>query len=353
MVFRYGEYSDHLNKFNGIALRAITAGGGAYADTESTDAYDWAAWELYIATSQVGGVDGEEARRYLSRLGELAAPSQGDAFTITAVPHAESLSWKHTKNLGVMSLLVNGRNTDIVQKTKDAIGLDITPPMNGLKVWAFGTGDTDMQAALKKIAASAFGVPHTQNEPFNWASNADIANIGGILAFASKVGASGTTAAERAQFTAGARRTASYLFGNNPLGKSYVTGYGSNPVRNPHHRFWAKHADIAYPPAPPGMLVGGPNGKWEGSVLSAQAVDGNWRWTWLEDNVVKGDKGADSFMRSIMPTCNAHEARGATVNQAVKKGGIGCYQDHIDLYMTNEVAINWNSALFWLSAYLD
>lgn len=350
-VFRYGEYSDHLNKPNGIALRAITAGGGAYADTESNDAYAWAAWELYIATSEVGGTDGPEARGYLTRLGELTAPSQGDLFTITAVPHAESLSWKHTKNLGVMSLLVNGRNTDIVQKVKDGAGFEIAPPMNGLKVWAFGVNEQDNEAALKKIAASAFGVPHTQAEPFNWASNADIANIGGILAFASKVGASGTTAAERAQFTAGARRTASYLFGNNPLGKSYVTGYGSNPVRNPHHRFWAKHADIAYPSAPPGMLVGGPNGKWEGSVLSA-TQDANGAWSWAND------PNADLYMRTIAPTCNAHEKRGTiiapvTVKEAVKKGGIGCYQDHVGLYMTNEVAINWNSALFWLSAYLD
>jgi len=41
------------------------------------------------------------------------------------------------------------------------------------------------------------------------------------------------------------------------------------------------------------------------------------------------------------------------VRTSIGTGGISCYQDHIDLYMTNEVAINWNSALFWFSAYLD
>ncbi|MBK9393817.1 MAG: glycoside hydrolase family 9 protein [Uliginosibacterium sp.] len=100
------------------------------------------------------------------------------------------------------------------------------------------------------------------------------------------------------------RRVASYLLGHNPLGKSYVTGYGHNPPRNPHHRFWAKHADIGYPSAPPGMLVGGPNGKWEGSVL------------WAKGETINGagDKGISSCarhrlpgmtaMKEIMPTCN-------------------------------------------------
>ena len=59
-------------------------------------------------------------------------------------------------------------------------------------------------------------------------------------------------------------------------------------------------------------------------------------------------------MNEIIPTCNSYEKTGSVIlRSAVKKGGITCYQDHIDLYMTNEVAINWNSALFWFSAYLD
>jgi len=30
-----------------------------------------------------------------------------------------------------------------------------------------------------------------------------------------------------------------------------------------------------------------------------------------------------------------------------------CYVDNIDSYSTNEVAINWNSALAWDAAFLD
>ena len=100
------------------------------------------------------------------------------------------------------------------------------------------------------------------------------------------------------------------------------------------------------------MLVGGPNGKWEGSVISAQKGEtinkaGNKVITWTLSS-----PGDEIFMNEIMPTCNHLEPSGTRM-QSIGKGGISCYQDHIDLYMTNEVAINWNSALFWFSAYLD
>ncbi|MBK9615795.1 MAG: glycoside hydrolase family 9 protein [Uliginosibacterium sp.] len=47
------------------------------------------------------------------------------------------------------------------------------------------------------------------------------------------------------------------------------------------------------------------------------------------------------------------ESSGIRVRDSVGHGGSACYQDHIDLYMTNEVAVNWNAALFFLAAYLN
>ena len=343
-VFRYGEYSDG----HATPLRAINEGGGAYADADPKDAKAWAATELYLAQSAVGGTDSAEAQQKLKDINAAV----GSAFAFSYLDYAESFSWKHNKNMGLMSLLVNGRNDDIVAKVKVALSKTISPPMRSLQIWADNT--------ISRMSESPFGVPHTTNQPFNWASNADIANSGGMLAFAQKM--LGPFSLYQQQ----ARRVASYLLGHNPLGKSYVTGYGHNPPRNPHHRYWAKHADIGYPSAPPGMLVGGPNGKWEGTVLSAKVSNGTWSWG--------GDKGADIFMRQIMPTCNPMETASIPrmivgsngienpdynkfgtpiVRTSIGQGGISCYQDHIDLYMTNEVAINWNSALFWFSAYLD
>jgi endoglucanase len=325
MVYRYGEYSDG----QGVPLRAINEGGGAYSDTDPKDAKAWAALELYLASSSVGGTDSTEAQDYLKAISALSTVGSRNGFTFSSLPYAESFSWKHNKNMGLMSVVVNGRDADFVTKVKTAANRTIESPLTSLKAWAADT--------LITMNASAFGVPHVTEQPFNWASNADIANSGGMLALAGKY-------VTFSKYQQPARRVMSYLLGHNPLGKSYITGYGTNPVRNPHHRFWAKHADIAFPSAPPGMLVGGPNGKWEGTVLSAKQNAGVWGWT--------GDTGADYYVRQIMPSCNYLEPNGI-VSASVGSGGISCYQDRYDLYMTNEVAINWNSALFWLSAYLD
>ncbi len=344
-VYRYGEYSDG-HKF---PVRGINNGGGAYADIDTNDAKAWAASELYLAVSDLGVPDSSEAQTYLTAIDTLGK----SYFNVITHAYAESLSWKHNTNMGVMSFIVNGRDAEFSAKLAaanismvDQNGKSISSPLTSLRAWA----DTMITKNINRDK-SPFGVPHVINQPFNWASNADIANTGGMLAFLAKHSPSFS-------YMPNARRVASYLLGHNPLGKSYVTGYGSNPPRNPHHRFWAKHKDIAYPSAPPGMLVGGPNGKWEGSVISAKKGEtinsaGNKEITWTLTS-----PGDEIFMKEIMPTCNPSEKTGtdakqAILKQSIGKGGISCYQDHIDLYMTNEVAINWNSALFWFSAYLD
>jgi endoglucanase len=100
-----------------------------------------------------------------------------------------------------------------------------------------------------------------------------------------------------------------YLLGRNPMSQSYVSGYGSIPLLNPHHRFWAKQKDEVYPPPPPGAVSGGPNS-------SVQ----------------------DPYAQSVgLLGCPAQT----------------CFVDHIESWSTNEVAINWNAPLVWVVAYLD
>jgi endoglucanase len=100
-----------------------------------------------------------------------------------------------------------------------------------------------------------------------------------------------------------------YLLGRNPLNKSYVSGHGENPLTNPHHRFWAHSADPSFPGPPPGALAGGSN----------------------------FGTPADSVAAAIYATCMPQT----------------CYRDDIDAYSLNEVAINWNAPLFWITAFLD
>ena len=103
-----------------------------------------------------------------------------------------------------------------------------------------------------------------------------------------------------------------YLLGNNPNSISYVTGYGENSLQNPHHRFWANQADPNTPTPPPGAVSGGPNSTW-------------------------GTTGNDDIERYLARDCAAE----------------ACFTDHIKAWSTNEITINWNSPLAWITAYLD
>jgi endoglucanase len=97
-----------------------------------------------------------------------------------------------------------------------------------------------------------------------------------------------------------------YLLGRNPLNISYVTGYGERDSRNQHHRFWANQMDPSLPNPPAGSVAGGPN-------------------SGIQDPVAQDKlKGCATAM---------------------------CYIDDIGSWATNEVTINWNSALAWVAAF--
>jgi len=100
-----------------------------------------------------------------------------------------------------------------------------------------------------------------------------------------------------------------YILGMNPKVKSYVSGYGTFPLTNPHHRFWAHQKNPSFPSVPPGVVSGGPN-------------------SGIEDPYAK----------------------------QVGLGGCApetCYVDNIESWSTNEIAINWNAPLAWAAAFLD
>jgi endoglucanase len=99
-----------------------------------------------------------------------------------------------------------------------------------------------------------------------------------------------------------------YLLGRNPLDRSFITGYGARPMQNPHHRFWAHSLNPAYPSPPPGVLSGGPN------------------------NVAMADPVAAQLKGKCAPQT--------------------CWVDKTMAFSLNEVAINWNAPLVWVSAWL-
>src|SRR5690606_29129268 len=48
------------------------------------------------------------------------------------------------------------------------------------------------------------------------------------------------------KYAEGVAQGMDYLLGRNPLLQSYVTGYGTHPLTQPHHRFWAHAKDTRF-----------------------------------------------------------------------------------------------------------
>lgn len=135
---------------------------------------------------------------------------------------------------------------------------------------------------------------------FGWGSNSTMLNRAIVLGVAWQI-------TRRPIYRDAVVDVADYVFGRNALDRSFVTGFGVRSMHQPHHRFWAKAADPRYPAPPPGVISGGPN-------ASAR----------IDDPLLQG-----------------------------KCIGQTCWRDDWQAYKLNEVAINWNAPLVWVTAFLD
>ncbi|GAA3666125.1 endoglucanase [Lentzea atacamensis] len=134
-----------------------------------------------------------------------------------------------------------------------------------------------------------------------WGSTSSTANAAMIMALAHEI-------THHPKYRDAVLESFDHLLGRNAVNRSFVTGYGERDVRNQHHRHWAHQLDPKLPNPPAGALAGGPN-------------------TGLQDPV------AQQNLRGCKPA--------------------KCHIDDIGSWSTNEVAINWNSALAWVAAYAD
>ncbi len=153
---------------------------------------------------------------------------------------------------------------------------------------------------LRERAGNGYRLPMT-SDAFGWGSNATLLNRAMLMGAAWQVD-------PQPALRAGVADVMHYILGRNALDRSYVTGFGVRTVHQPHHRFWAHAADPRYPAPPAGVLSGGPNS------------------TAMSDPVAARMKG-----RCIGQTCWVDDWRAFTMN---------------------EVAINWNAPLVWVSAFL-
>jgi endoglucanase len=235
-------------------------GSGGYGDRELADERFWAAAELYATTRE---------RRFLDIV--LASPFASQT--------AGEPGWPSVATLGLVTL-----------------ALSDTQPTAAARRAIVAAAD----GWTRERERTGFAIPFA-TEKFGWGSNSNLLNRAMLIALAHD-----WTGEPR--YRAAVVDSADYLLGRNPIGRSYVSGYGTDPMRNPHHRFWAVFFDPAYPPPPPGVLSGGPN-----------------------------SGGGDEVANAIKGKC----------------APMACWRDDGRAFALNEVAINWNAPLAWVAAWLD
>ncbi|MFY1632669.1 glycoside hydrolase family 9 protein [Solwaraspora sp. WMMB335] len=154
---------------------------------------------------------------------------------------------------------------------------------------------------LATIAGQAYGLPMPGHRGgYFWGANSNLINNAVVLATAYDL--TGDVG-----YRDGAVQAMDYIFGRNAFNHSYVTGWGTVFPRNQHSRIFGNQLDPSLPIPPAGSIAGGANASLD-----------------------------DPFARDLLAGC----------------APMFCYVDDIESYATNEVAINWNSALSWIASFL-
>ena len=295
-------------------------GGGPYGDTEVSDEFYWAACELYITTGNSTYYD--ELMKYGTN---AYGTDNGKAFEIsTLLTGGENkgtcslFTWGTLNSVGSISLYVNSNSmleqglltSDEVKTLQEQVlkaadyYLDVqsessyASPYRGIDynadVWTYNSSTGEGSTETKTLEGG-----------YEWGSNSMVINNALIMALA-------YDQTQEVKYIDGVTTTMDYLMGRNPNEQSYVSGYGENSLKYPHHRWWSGQLDSkGYPYAPYGVLSGGPNSN-------------------MNDPMVQG--------------------RGFKIGTLAP---MKCYLDNVEAWSVNECTINWNSPLCWVISFID
>jgi endoglucanase len=263
-----------------VLARSGDEGGGPYTDKVVEDEFYWAAAELFITTKGSAYEQHLASSPNFLKLRSRLDHGEGDGV-------ASSMTWQEVAALGTLSLaVVPGALPAAEQRlARDAV-----------------VEAADAYLAILKTRGYRVPVDWGTLNRAPWGSNSFLLNNLIVLALAGDF-----TGARK--YTNAVVAGMDYILGKNAMDQSYVTGFGSKPLQNPHHRFWAHQANQRFPHAPPGAVSGGPN-------------------SGLQDPHVKAVISADSPPET-------------------------CFADHIKAWSTNEITINWNAPFAWALFYLD
>ncbi|MFW2513387.1 glycoside hydrolase family 9 protein [Demequina sp. SO4-13] len=142
------------------------------------------------------------------------------------------------------------------------------------------------------------------DDGFVWGSNSQVLNNQVVLGTAFDI-------TGHRPYADAAIESMDYLLGRNALNWSYITGYGEVSSQNQHSRWFANQLNAELPNPPAGSVAGGPN-----------TQTGTW----------------DPTFSALYPNQDCAPQR--------------CYVDHIQSWATNEITVNWNSALSWVASWM-
>ena len=254
-------------------------------------AHNWAMehpYEIYEQPSDVGTGSYTGAADWASKLWTLIEMYRvsGDTAVATAIKKlpinnkkAKLQSWQNNYMLGIFSIAMS----------PDAFEPEMVDSANAIII-------NMADSFIKSLDKNGYGIALDKDD-FYWGSNGVAANKGMVLVHAYIL-------TKEEKYLNAVQGIVDYILGRNPIDKSYLTGYGVNPVMNPHHR--PSQADSIEAPVP-GMIAGGAN---------ASATD-----------CAKQYNNANAVARS--------------------------YYDNSCSYATNEVAINWNAPFAYIIGSLQ
>ncbi len=236
---------------------------GEYGDLADQDERAWAAAELFTLTGEPG---------FREAFDRWSADMGADRF---------GFGWQSVGGYAAISRLMNGSGDAAANSDLRSAFLDEAD-----RLAEFSRQDGHL--AILSV------------DDYGWGSNMTLLNRAMHLILAGRLSGQG-------EWDEIALDQLHYLFGRNGLGQVYLTGFGSQPVRYPHHRpslALLQHAPV------PGMVAGGPN-------------------------IHREDPAAEILIKEGSPPALA-------------------YIDQSSTYSTNEVTIYWNSpAIFVIAAFTD
>lgn len=237
-------------------------GTGPYNDYDVHEEFFWAAAELYVSTKH------DVYRNFIEE----------NWFNVKMTPEE---SWRnYVSNIGFYAMATSLPTGDPLQQKSSASIIQLA------------------NDELMRLEANPYLQPL---EIFAWGSNSDIMNYALLFCIAHQL-----TGQEK--YLDAAILTTDYVWGKNPTGYCFVTGFGSKRVQNIHHRIFANDG---IQELPKGFLIGGANGNMEDL-------------TYLNNNNL-------DYESKLPPKA---------------------YIDVVESFASNEICINWNAPLLFVLGYI-